>query len=225
MPGADQVFDGHSIVLVGYEETPGKTGGGVFLFRNCAGPRWGDEGYGRISYAYTKAYANDALWLQIEPEGAEAPIHRYEAESLPILEKGNFQVTPQEMDRYGAPMWSRGKQLFCGAGKGGSVELAFDVARKGRYRIRVLATAAPDFGKIQIAVDGRRSGPLFDLYAGRVCPAGSLELGVVDLEEGGHRLRFTSEGKNAYASNFYFGIDAIDLLRRNSIPPARSCPR
>ena len=56
-------------------------------------------------------------------------------------------------------MWSQGKQLFCGAEKGGFVELAMEVRKPGRYRLRVLATAAPDFGTIRMALDGKRLGP------------------------------------------------------------------
>jgi len=68
-PSPDEVFDGHSIVLVGYRDDPSAPGGGVFLFRNSAGPTWREGGYARFSYAYALAYANDALTLQVEDVG------------------------------------------------------------------------------------------------------------------------------------------------------------
>jgi hypothetical protein len=43
-------------------------------------------------------------------------------------------------------------------------------------------------------------------------PAGSLELGSHDLSAGPHRLRFTAIGKNATSTNFFFDLDAVDLL-------------
>ena len=55
-------------------------------------------------------------------------------------------------------MWSQGKQLFCAAEKDGFVELAMEVRKPGRYRLRVLATAAPDFGTIRMALDGKWAG-------------------------------------------------------------------
>jgi len=53
---------------------------------------------------------------------------------------------------------------------------------------------------------------VFDLYSGRVSPAGSWELGVHEFAAGRHTLRFIVVGKNPAAGNYYFGLDAIDLL-------------
>ena len=63
-----------------------------------------------------------------------------------------------------------------------------------------------------MALDGAAAGAALDLYAGRVCPAGSLELGQHNLAVGKHRLRCTVVGKNPASGNFFFGLDAIDLL-------------
>ena len=87
--------------------------------------------------------------------------------------------------------------------------------KAGRYRLRVLASAAPDFGIVRAALDGKSLGAAFDLYAGRVCPAGSLELGTFEMPAGPHRLRVTAVGKNAASQGFAFGLDALDLLVRS----------
>lgn len=71
VPPPAAVFDGHSIVFTGYEDDPKMNGGGVFTFRNSHGPEWGQKGYGKMSYAYASAYANDALWLQLGESGSE----------------------------------------------------------------------------------------------------------------------------------------------------------
>jgi len=213
VPPPDKVYDGHSIVLTGYQDDPAKDGEGVFLFRNSRGPRWGDGGCGVMAYAYARAYANDVLWLRFGPPNSEAPVERFEAESLAVLAKERCDTSPQDMGTWGGPMWSQGKQLFCGASKGGFVELGFAVRKTGRYRLRVLATAAPDFGTVRAALDGRPAGGVFDLYSGRVCPSGSLELGTHALAAGPHRLRFTVLGRNAASTGWLFGLDAIDLLR------------
>lgn len=92
------------------------------------------------------------------------------------------------------------------------MELALEIDKPGRYRLRVLATAGPDFGTIRMALDGKWLPPQFDLYCGRVSPAGSLELGSHHFAVGRHRLRFSSIGRNAASTGYYFGIDAIDLL-------------
>ena len=109
-------------------------------------------------------------------------------------------------------MWSQGKQLFCKAQKDGFVELGFTVSNSGSYRLRILATAAPDFGTIRITLDGDACGPDFDLYSGRVCPSGSLELGSHALTAGKHKLRVTAVGKNAMSTNYSIGLDTLDLI-------------
>jgi len=55
VPPPRDVFDGHSVALVGYADDPARPGGGSFAFRNSNGPGWGERGYGRVSYAYARA--------------------------------------------------------------------------------------------------------------------------------------------------------------------------
>lgn len=59
MTAPDQVFDGHSVLLVGYVDKRDEQGGGVFLIRNSQ-----DGGaYQAIPYEYVAAYTNDAGWV------------------------------------------------------------------------------------------------------------------------------------------------------------------
>ncbi|WP_035604803.1 C1 family peptidase [Haloferula sp. BvORR071] len=56
--GAEDVFDGHSVLLVGYHDDPAQPGGGVFLIR--------DSGSGEdraMPYGYAQSFMNDALWI------------------------------------------------------------------------------------------------------------------------------------------------------------------
>ena len=56
----EAVFDGHSVLLVGYRDAADQPGGGVFIFRNTN--RGGRDGY--MHYTYSQAYMNDAVWIQ-----------------------------------------------------------------------------------------------------------------------------------------------------------------
>jgi hypothetical protein len=211
VPPPNKVSDGHSIVFVGFEDDAKKNGGGILRFRNSYGPKWGDSGCGVMSFAYAHAYANDAVSLRCEASNSEVPAIRFEAASLRVVAKDRCEVNVQKMDDFEPKLWSRGKQLFCGAKKDGAVELEIDVPKAARYRLRVLATAAPDFGTVRASLDGQPPRT-FDLYSGRVSPSGSLELGTFDFSAGKHRLRFISVGKNPASQGFAFGLDAIDLL-------------
>jgi hypothetical protein len=211
-PPARELFDGHAIALVGFEDDTRKPGGGTFIFCNSFGPNWADQGYGKMSYAYARNYANDILWLQYGSPHSEVPTYHFEAEAMRQLATHHCTASEQDMSPWEGQLWSGGKQLYCLAEKGGSVELALHVPKAGRYRACVLATAAPDYGVVRVELDGKRAGTPFDLYAGRVCPSGSLELGTFDLFAGQHRLLLTAAGKNAVSKDYSFGIDAIDLF-------------
>jgi hypothetical protein len=215
VPAADEVSYGHSVALVGYTDDDQQPGGGVFRLRNSWSPRWGSDGYGLVSYAYVRAYLHDAVWLQYGAAHSEEPLTRFEAETLPVLQKHQCETRNQDMKPFDRLLWSAGKQLFCVAKKGGWVELGFTVAKAGRFRLRALGTAAPDYGRVRVALDGKTVPRLFDLYCERVTPSGSLELGTHQLAAGRHTLRFTVVGKSEASTNYYFGIDAIDLLAAN----------
>ena len=58
----DAVYDGHSVLLVGYRDNANQPGGGVFLFRNTN--NGGQDGF--MPYTYARAYVNDALWIDCD---------------------------------------------------------------------------------------------------------------------------------------------------------------
>jgi hypothetical protein len=212
VPDAEGVFDGHSIVFLGYADDPADAAAEEFLFRNSAGEGWGEEGYGRMAYAYARQYANDALWLQFGPPGWQTPTHRFEAEDLSIAASQRCQAGRQDMGDFGGGMWSGGAQLLCQAGEESFISLEFNVPTAGRYRVRLLATAAPDFGRVRAILDDRPAGDEIDLYSGRVSPSGGIELATLDLTAGAHCLQVTVVGRHPSSGGHAFGLDAIDLL-------------
>ncbi len=60
MVPAFDVFDGHSVLLVGFKEDASLPGGGVFLIRNSGGGAHD----GALPYEYVRAYMNDGAWIQ-----------------------------------------------------------------------------------------------------------------------------------------------------------------
>lgn len=68
MVPATEVFDGHSILLVGYREDQVQPGGGVFLIRNTGG----GLADGAVPYDYVRAYVNDAAWVRSGRGGSKA---------------------------------------------------------------------------------------------------------------------------------------------------------
>ena len=78
---------------------------------------------------------------------------------MAVISRHRCEVNAQNMAEWGGPMWGGGQQLFCRAQPGGFVTLAFSNSRRGGYRLRVLATAAPDYGVVRVALDGKHLGP------------------------------------------------------------------
>jgi hypothetical protein len=171
-----------------------------------------------MSYAYVRAYLNDALWLEWGPPHSEVPKERFQADALPVRARNRCEVSTRAMTPWGSGLWSQGKQLFCRADPNGFVELEFQVRKAGRYRLCVEGTVAPDYGIIRIALDGQPTGQPFDLYSGMVGPSGPLELGVQELAATKHTIRFTAVGKNAVSEKYWFGVSAIDLLAPKQEP-------
>ena len=63
MAPPEGVFDGHSLLLVGYRDHPNQPGGGIFLIRNSGG----GVHDGAMTYEYVMAYMNDAAWIDRGP--------------------------------------------------------------------------------------------------------------------------------------------------------------
>jgi Papain family cysteine protease len=212
VPPPTGVFDGHSILFVGYRDDAKEPGGGVFLFRNSNGPRWEMQGYAYMPYAYVRAYANDAVALHATlPEVAQRPMLHLECEGLRVIEALRCNASPQKMTNWGTRLWSGSTQLYCQAQKGSVLELELTIPHDGEYHIELLATCAPDYGQVRAALDGKPIGPLLDLYGGRIFPSGPMELGNHVLKAGRHHLRFTAVSKNEHSTGYSFGLDAIEL--------------
>jgi hypothetical protein len=63
------VYDGHSVLLVGYCDDPELPGGGAFILRDSLTDR--DDRM--MCYEYARAYMNDALWIEsIKPSEGSA---------------------------------------------------------------------------------------------------------------------------------------------------------
>lgn len=66
IPPREGVFDGHSIIIVGYQDDASAPGGGYLIFKNSFGKDWEDHGYGKMPYEYAAKYANDGVVLIVK---------------------------------------------------------------------------------------------------------------------------------------------------------------
>lgn len=134
-----------------------------------------------------------------------------EAESLHVVGAEQAKTAVQDMDGFGVGNWSGGRQLFCDSQDGATLTLEVPVSKSGRQEIALFATLAPDFGVVQIAVDGKPLGESVDLYAPIVTATGPIILPKIDLAVGKHRLTLTVGGKNQRSIGHRLGIDALEI--------------
>jgi serine/threonine protein kinase/WD40 repeat protein len=151
----------------------------------------------------------DLIPIQLKIPSREQ--YRFEAEDLPILEPASCPVIRQPMRDFGPKRWSNDHQLFGAAQKGGHVTLGFDVPITTNYRLDIFFTKASDYGIVEIALDGKRLGERFDGFNREVVPSERVSLGSVHLTEGAHELQFTVMDKNGDSSNYFLGIDCLEL--------------
>jgi hypothetical protein len=92
------------------------------------------------------------------------------------------------------------------------VELTVQATRSGRYAFDVQFTKALDYAIVEVSIDGSRIGELFDGYGSPLAvPSGEVSFGIVELNQGPHRIRFTAVDKNTASKNYFMGIDCLKL--------------
>jgi hypothetical protein len=178
--------------------------------------------YAAMAYWYLAPGGNDpyppvplsersGYWTPVESVKIKGAI---EGESLKILSKtgGN----PQEQDLTGFPgQWSNDAHLWwIDAKPGDKLELALPISSAGKYQLNMQLTKAPDYGIVQLYLDGQKLGQRLDLYHASVIPTGALPMGARELTAGEHQLTVEIVGANEKAIKSYmFGLDYVKLDR------------
>ncbi len=126
------------------------------------------------------------------------------------------RVVRQEMAGFG-PGWGAGAQLFWRAEQDGAkLTLAVAVAETGRYEASVAFTRAPDFGQVEVALDGGLSGT-YNGYSARVEPA-RMVLGTTELTAGSHTVELRVAGRDPLSTGRFVGLDRIVLAPVDTRP-------
>ncbi len=109
--------------------------------------------------------------------------------------------------------WSNDGHLWWIEAKpGNKLDLALPVKQAGRYRLGMQLTKAPDYGIVQLYLDGQKLGSPIDLYHPSVIPTGLVAMGEQHLTAGDHKLTIEIVGANDEAIKSYmFGLDYVKL--------------
>jgi hypothetical protein len=128
-------------------------------------------------------------WTPVEPFKVKGVI---EGESLKVLSKTGGDPQEQDMTGFGG-QWSNDAHLWwINAKPGDKLDLALPVSKTGKYKVSLQLTKAPDYGIVQLYLDGQKLGESIDLYHASVVATGPMGLGQHDLSAGEHKLNTAS---------------------------------
>lgn len=111
--------------------------------------------------------------------------------------------------------WVHDDQLMFSGKEGSAAEFAFETTGPLQGPSVLRLAKAPDYGMIQVRLDGRVLVKSFDAYAPEVVPY-LIRLSEQKLEPGKHKLSVQTIGKNGKSSGYRW---AIDYLRVGGRPP------
>ncbi len=137
-----------------------------------------------------------------------------EAEDMKVVKKSGGNVSGQPMFGFQGT-WSGDTQMWwIDAKPGDTLEVALPVETAGKYKLLTQLAKAPDYGIVQFRLDGEKLGEPYDLYHPTVVGTGEIELGVLELKAGEHRLTMEITGANPVAvKNYMVGVDYFKLAR------------
>jgi hypothetical protein len=96
-------------------------------------------------------------------------------------------------------------------GDGSRATFPLDVEDGDTYGLTAALVKGPNFGIVQLFIDGRQVGGTYDLYAATLARAEPIALGAVALSEGKHMLTMKVVGKNEASTDYLGGIDLLVL--------------
>jgi hypothetical protein len=207
-PGLNIAFNnGVRKVTLNGKDVPIPTGN-LMSYMNWDGHEWMSNQQAERVRAF---YRFRSRFGMVYPTNIGAP-NPIEAESLPFETRGDFSAAAQRMAGFGFGWWSGDAQVWANGRLGGSLVLKFEVKEPGPKNVNVYMTFAPDNGKADISIDGKRVGQTFDGFAPLLSASGPISLGRVDLSQGAHTIEFTLVGKNEESKGTGLGVDCVSLV-------------
>lgn len=145
---------------------------------------------------------------------AQAGLLNFEGEDLVGTGKlpvGGGRITVQSMAGFGRG-WSGNAQLLWSGGAVGAVlDLVVDIPVAATYAVELYPTRAPDYGQLNIQVEGQDAPAILDNYAPRVLSPAPRQVGRFHLAAGKRRISFMIVGRNRQSTGYLAGIDRIRL--------------
>jgi len=141
-----------------------------------------------------------------------------EAEDLKVLSyRGKAADNPSPAVRHVKPNLSGDGMVVFDTGGQGALSLAVPAVKDGRYTVNVYYPRAPEFGIVQLHVNGQPVGEPVDTYLHRndlarpLWPAMKATFRGVPLAKGANEFTFSVKDKNPRATGHQIAVDCIAI--------------
>ena len=177
--------------------------------------------YAATAYWYLAPGGNDPYRAvpMSERVGYWGPVETYrvkgaiEGEKLKVLGKTAGNLEEQDMSGFGGGWSGEAHLWWTGAKPGDKLDLALPVQKAGTYTLGVQFTKAPDYGIVQLYLDGQKIGVPLDTFRPAVRLNDMVRLDPMALTAGEHKLTIEITGANAKAIKSYMvGLDYVKLI-------------
>jgi len=165
-------------------------------------------GAGLIGHAAIAQQAPAERFVYLEAEGRLPALESFASNPAGTA----TQAIARRQNNCCSIKWSGNAQaLFENFTPNARMTLRFEIPESATYNVSTVFSRAPDFGIYEFSIDGRRIGERQDGFAPAIQRSQPTELGAVDLAEGSHTFTLTVVEKNAQSSNYFAGLDVIEL--------------
>lgn len=194
-------------------------------------PNTGRDYYSSVGFWYQKTIHK--AWPRLEKiisnepwDPAKGRWHvnsALEAEDLGILKfESRIGRNAKPSPRHVMPNLSGDYMVEFDSGGKGFFDLAVPVKKAGIFNLNIYYVRAPDYGKVQLSVNGTAAGEPADTYLRTddltrpIWPPKAYIFKGIALKKGLNTFRFTIRSKNPGSDGFKTGIDCIVLKKEGS---------
>ncbi|MDQ3630977.1 MAG: hypothetical protein M3417_06870 [Actinomycetota bacterium] len=166
------------------------------------------SGAGLVGHAAFAENAPPERFVYLEAEGLLPALESFASGPTGTEEQA---IARRQNNCCGVNWSGRAQVLFENFTPNARMTLRFEIPESAEYSLGLVFTRAPNFGIYEFSIDGRRIGDRYDGYAPAVERSEQTGLGSVELAKGSHTLTLTVPDKNPASSNYFGGLDYVEL--------------
>ncbi len=95
---------------------------------------------------------------------------------------------------------------------GAAIHQKIEVPYKNVYKISAILTRGPEYGHVELTVNGTKVGQPYDCYHPELIAGTLVTFGVIPLNQGDNQIVLKSVGKSNQATGYKVGIDSYQVL-------------